>query len=156
MDKHHAELIAAYDSTPDTVRALVHGLSDDDVQTRGKPGSEGEVEWSVAEIVAHLYDAEWPWFERVRRMREENHPYLPVYPNADYTKTRMRESLEKFCALRAEQVEYLKGLSDEEWQRDGRHELWGDITILWAVHHIAGHDASHLAQIARRVLVLPG
>ncbi len=146
--KEHADLIAVYRATPDTLRALIKDLTSE----RARLGGGGDDAWSVSEIVAHLYDGEWPWFERVRRMREEDDPWLRVYPNADYSKPLLTESMAKFTALRAEHIAYLEALAPEEWQRTGRHETWGPISILWATRHLAAHDATHLAQIARRVL----
>ena len=131
-------------SAPDTLGALVGGL--DEPAVRRRPGGG---EWSVAEIVAHLVDGEWAWFRRIRRMAVEEQPEMEVYPDADYKKPSLQESLVRYRDARAEDLAYLEGLTPETWARSGRHELWGDVDILWAARHLAAHDAEHLAQIAR-------
>lgn len=131
-------------SAPDTLSALVHGLDDEEAGRR-----VGE-EWSIREIVAHLVDGEWAWFTRIRRMATEERPRMEVFPNADYTKPSLEESLSAYIRSRAEDLNYLESLTPEQWARSGQHELWGDIDILWAARHLAAHDAEHLSQLARR------
>jgi hypothetical protein len=131
-------------SAPDTLTALVRGL---DSEEAGKRVGE---EWSIQEIVAHLVDGEWAWFTRIRRMATEERPWMEVFPNADYTKPSLNESLLSYVHTRAEDLKYLESLPPEQWARSGQHELWGDIDILWAARHLAAHDAEHLSQVARQ------
>jgi hypothetical protein len=83
---------------------------------------------------------------------EEDRPPLPYYPDADYSKPGLRESLGEFNRMREANVAYLESLEPEAWRRHGDHERWGDITVTWAVRHVAAHDAEHLAQLAQRLL----
>jgi uncharacterized damage-inducible protein DinB len=142
--KEQADVLMMLRSAPDTLGALVGGL--DEPAVRRRPGGG---EWSVAEIVAHLVDGEWAWFRRIRRMAVEERPEMEVYPDADYTKPSLQESLARYREARADDLAYLEGLAPERWARSGRHELWGDVDILWAARHLAAHDAEHFAQIAR-------
>lgn len=85
-------------SAPGTLTALVHGLDDEEAGRR-----TGE-EWSIREIVAHLVDGEWAWFTRIRRMAIEERPRMEVFPNADYTKPSLDESLSAYIRSRAEDL----------------------------------------------------
>ena len=63
----------------------------------------------------------------------------------------MADELDRFEALRVEQVELLEGLTDEGWVRIGDHGEHGRITIQQLAAHTAGEDADHFAQIARMI-----
>lgn len=139
-------------SAPHTLEPLVSDLADE--RLRRKDGADG---WSIPEIVAHLVDGEQAWFRRVRLMVEEDHPIMDRFPNLDYTKPTLQESMHVFRTLRQADVAYLDGLAPEQWGRGGVHSHWGEIDVLWAARHLAAHDADHLAQIARlRRLDEPG
>jgi hypothetical protein len=100
--------------------------------------------------VAHLVDAEQAWMSRrIKLMAEQDEPPLPYYPDADYTKPTLQESLSEFARRRDENLAYLETLPPPAWRRRGIHPRWGEITITWAVRHIAAHDAEHLAQLSR-------
>lgn len=131
-------------SAPDTLTALTTGLTDD---TLGRRSGEGE--WSVPEIVAHLVDGEWAWFTRIRRMATEEQPRMDRFPDADYSRPSLHESVTRFARDRGQDVDYLESLPAADWARSGRHQIWGEIDILWAARHLAAHDAEHFAQIAR-------
>jgi hypothetical protein len=145
-EKERRDLLTILSSTPATLRALVAGLGDEEARRRHGPPDE----WSVSEIAAHLVDAEQAWLQRrIRLMAEQDHPRLPYYPDLDYTRPGLPESLEEFAGLRQANVAYLEALPPPDWRRRGTHERWGEITITWAVRHIAAHDAEHLAQLSR-------
>jgi uncharacterized damage-inducible protein DinB len=146
-EKERSDLLTILLATPETLTALTAKLTDKDANRREQPPDE----WSIAEIAAHLLDAEQSWLERrVRLMKEQDDPFLPYYPDLDLNRP-LQRSLAELRAARAKNVAYLEALAPADWERPGNHERWGPITILWAVRHIAAHDAEHLAQIGRRV-----
>ena len=146
--KERTDLLAILSSTPTTLQALTAGLSDEVARRRQEPPDE----WSVAEIAAHLVDAEQSWLSRrVRLMREQDEPDLPYYPDPDYAKPALAESLNEFNRLREANLAYLESMQPTDWRRRGTHVRWGPISITWAVRHVAAHDAEHLAQLARRL-----
>lgn len=151
MDER-AELIETYQATPVTLRALVRGITDEQARQRPNTG-----EWSIVEVVAHLGDGEERAHERVRRMLEQDHPFLPAYDPAalaeerDYRSMSLAAALARFERLRAEQVATLARLDAAGWARSGQHEEAGRITVESLTRHMAAHDAIHLAQIARTI-----
>lgn len=158
----HAEILDVYRSTPATLRALVRGLPDEVIRAgSAQPGTIGsaEEEWSIVEVVCHLRDAEERVIERIHRMRDENRPLLAAYDQAqlareaNYRHQSLIRALGAFERLRREQIALLEGLDDAGWQRVGLHEETGEITIEQLAAHTAAHDAMHLGQIARRILL---
>ncbi len=146
-EKQRVDLLTILRSTPDTLRGLTGGLSD----PAARRGESAE-DWSVAQVAAHLVDAERAWFSRIRLMREQDHPLLVYFPDLDITRPDLSESLAEIERRRQETVAYLEGLKPAEWRRGGDYKgRWGEITIAWAARHLAAHDAGHLAQIARRI-----
>uniref|UniRef100_A0A831TFB6 DinB family protein n=1 Tax=Thermorudis peleae TaxID=1382356 RepID=A0A831TFB6_9BACT len=149
MDER-AELIETYQATPVTLRALLRGITDE--QARQRPSED---EWSIVEVVAHLGDAEERAHERVRRMLQEEHPFLPAYDPAvlaeqrGYRSMSLAAALERFERLRAEHVATLARLDATGWARTGQHEETGTITVESLTRHMVAHDAIHLAQMAR-------
>jgi len=69
----------------------------------------------------------------------------------NYGRRAPRESLELFKLLRSVNLEFLNGLSAEQWSSFGIHAERGRITVEDLAAHMAGHDANHVEQI-RRIL----
>jgi len=138
---------------PDDLRRLLFSSHGEDDLYR--PGSDGG--WGIVEILPHLRDWEEIFFERARRIVEEDNPELPGYDDAlwpierDYRGQDPREVFDDFADLRGEHVEFLLTLSPEDWERTGVHSLYGEITLRWMENHVCDHDSVHLEQ-ARDVL----
>ena len=156
QDRYHDELLDTYRATPTTLRALLRQVEADEASAR--VGGSDEQVWSVVEIVCHLRDAEGHTLERVRAMRDEDHPILAAWDQevlaeeSGYRDQSLADAFAEFERLRAEQTALLADLSAEQWQRPGLHEEDGPMTIESLTAHMAAHDAIHLAQISRRIL----
>ena len=96
------ELIASYRAMPETLAALCQDLGAD---AGPKPGQGNG--WSVAEVVCHLLDAEQRTYERVIRIRNEEHPSLPLYPDDVYRNRVLDGALMAFSRLRREHARLL-------------------------------------------------
>jgi hypothetical protein len=148
-----AELLEVYGHNPTTLRALVQDLPDETIKLQG---TEDEL-WSILEIVCHLRDTEKRAFGRVKRIVNEDRPVLSGYDPAtvaiesDYQSQSLDDALNAFERTRREQIEYLRGLTGEQWQRTAEHEEVGEITVQSLTTHMALHDSVHLAQISRRI-----
>ncbi len=120
-----------------------------------RPGSDGG--WGITEILPHLRDWEEIYFERARRIVEEDDPHIPGYDDSlwpierDYRSMDPVEVFEEFRALRAEHVAFLRELSAEQWQRTGQHSVLGSITLQWMEDKVCDQDLERLAQV-REVL----
>ncbi|MFZ6027159.1 MAG: DinB family protein [Chloroflexota bacterium] len=149
----HQDLINALRATPDTLTALLTGVSQEEARS-AKGGDEG---WSVAEVLCHLRDTEEFSIQRVTLMRDQENPDLIPFDQEqlavtrNYTAEDMHAALFAFIRSRQQYVAILEALPTESWERPGNHLEAGQITIFSYVLHIAAHDAVHCAQIARQL-----
>lgn len=147
------DLLDAFHAAPAVLEALLAGYAREQaVATQGASG-----DWSVIEVLRHLRDVEERSLERMRKMRDEQHPFIESFDPDTWARERNyagadpRETLSAFLRLRAQHLAELEALSEEEWQRGGKHEEHGDITIMAQTAHLVAHDYQHAAQIARQL-----
>ncbi len=152
MISERGEILKALRAGPLILRRLVRGMDDAAIRTR-----PAAAEWAIVEVIAHLADTEERALGRTRAMLTGDQPFLAAYdPDAlaaerDYLAMDVAEELDRFESLRREQADLLAGLADDAWQRQGRHEEHGPITVQQLASHTAGEDADHFAQIARQI-----
>jgi hypothetical protein len=86
-------------------------------------------------------------------MVEEDDPSIPGYDQEalarerDYQNASMPQILTGLRAFSGGNAYMLEGLSDEQWQRGGRHEERGPINIAGYAEQQAEHVRAHLEQI---------
>ena len=111
--------------------------------------------WSVAEIVAHLADAELASSWRIRQILSKNAVPIQAYDQDvwaktfDYAHRDPRQSLANFRTLREANVALLKSVPRKLWDNYGVHEERGNESISHIVRMVAGHDLNHLQQVQR-------
>ena len=147
------EMLTAYRATPRTLRALVAGLGDDQLNWR-----RDEDDWSIVEVIAHLADAEDNSHERTRRMLHEDQPQFQEYDEKAWARDRgyrtktLDEVLTRFCELRGAHIETLEALDTGAWQRSGEHNTMDTLTVASITEHMITHDMMHLGQISDSLL----
>jgi uncharacterized damage-inducible protein DinB len=137
-------------AAPAKLAKLLKGVNPMRARKRPAPGK-----WSIAEIVAHLADTEVAMGWRVRMVLGQ--PGAPIQPfDQDawaaamrYEKRDLRKSLEQYRNLREANVELLKSLTPEDWEKCAVHPERGEQTVRTIVEMTAGHDLNHFAQIDR-------
>jgi hypothetical protein len=145
------DLLDALRSTPFILNALLNDFASRPVRT----GPPDRLEWSPVEIICHLRDAEESALERMRLMRDQEHPFLAAYDQEEWVMTRnyaaagLQSALQAFLERRSLHISELEALPAADWQRPGRHEEQGEVTILSHTIHIVAHDSIHIAQLAR-------
>ena len=99
------------------IRALLQGITDEEARSRPNPGS-----WSLLEVLCHLYDEEREDFREhldfiLHRQNEEWHRIdPPAWVTARrYNEQDFRAMKEKFIGERSKSLDWLKGLSDADW-----------------------------------------
>ncbi len=138
--------------TPKKLAALVRGLNKKRLTGKPAPGK-----WSIAEILAHLADAEIVGAWRLRHILCNNGVAIQAYDqNAwastfNYARRDPKQSLEFFRVLRENNLAMLKGLPKELWENYGAHEERGKESVAHIVRMFAGHDLNHLGQVERIV-----
>jgi hypothetical protein len=150
------QIVDALRALPSQVEALVRDLDEEALRRRPVPD-----EWSVKEVCAHLRDSLEIDGERIRRMVEEDEPVISAYDQEalarerDYQNESMPLILTALRAFSGGIAYALEGLSEEQWQRGGRHEERGPISVGGYTEQQAEHVRAHLEQI-RALQSAPG
>jgi hypothetical protein len=132
--------------TPDLVRQLV---SDAGRQVRTQPAPE---EFSVAQLVGHLVDAELVSSTRYRWILAEDRPDRPGYEQDDWVRVSAYGDadpallVEVFSALRKLNLDLWQRTPPSDRDREGEHSERGPESYEITFRLIAGHDLVHLDQ----------
>jgi hypothetical protein len=135
-------------ATPKKLATLINGKKKQQLTRRPAPGK-----WSVAEILAHLADAEIAISWRLRQILSTDGIALQAFDqdswaNAfDYAHRDPQLSLAHFRALREANVALLQAAPQKAWENHGMHAERGKETIAHMARMAAGHDQNHLSQI---------
>ena len=141
-----AECLAALSDNPAMIEAQFSGLSTEQCAIPSAPG-----EWSMRELVWHLFQAQQLLAERIERLLTEDNPSLE--PRAVWTiqagaALSISEIWEQYRASRSEVLERLHGIPSEDWWRQGWHLEFGPQTVLSQATYFARHEVSHMPQFA--------
>lgn len=149
----HRDLLDALKATPETLTGLLAGVN----QVQAHSARGGDEDWSVVEVVCHLRDAEEFFIKRMQAMRDQDNPAITGYDQAalaherNYKAADLQKALKGFIAFRQQAIQEFSQLTPEQWERPGRHNEMGQITIFGQTVHHASHDVIHCAQIARQL-----
>jgi len=137
-------------AAPKKLALLLKGKTGKQLMRRPAPDK-----WSVAEIVAHLADAELAISWRICQILSNNAIPIQAYDQDawaktfDYAHRDPRQSLASYRALREANVALLKSVPRKLWDNYGVHEERGNESVSHVVRMVAGHDLNHLQQIQR-------
>jgi hypothetical protein len=152
------QIIDALRALPGQVEELVQGLSEDALGWRPSPE-----EWSIKEVCCHLRDSFEIDGERIRLMLSKDEPFLTAYDQEalarerDYQNESMPLVLTALRAFSGGLAYLLENLGEGGWQRTGRHEERGPISIGQYAQRQTDHGRQHLEQIrALRGQLAPG
>jgi hypothetical protein len=145
------EPIGVQQATPSRLERLLGDLAPEELIRRPLPEK-----WSIAEIVAHLADAELAMGWRLRNMLANPGVALTWWDEAvwaerlGYARQEAGLSAGVFRALRESNLRLLELVPRERWvQCYGVHEVRGRQTVEEFVRLEAAHDLNHLRQIDR-------
>jgi hypothetical protein len=137
--------------TPDRVRALIDGRSEEALSFKAAPDV-----FSLKENVLHLRDIDMEGFEvRVSRILSEIDPRLPDVDGARLARERnynvqpIAPALEAFAASRARSIERLRAIKPADLERTAELEGVGRIALHQLLERWAQHDDEHLAEMNR-------
>ena len=139
-------------ATPRRLAALIKGLNRKQLTRRPAPDK-----WSIAEILAHLADAELVGGFRMRLILGQSGTPIQafdqdVWANTfNYRKRDPKMSLTTFRTLRENNLVLLKLIPKELWENYGMHQERGKESITHIVRMFAGHDLNHLGQVEKIV-----
>jgi hypothetical protein len=155
---YRRELLALLgdDDPREVLEATLHAFQE---RTRGLPaelvGRRPEPrEWSVAELLGHLWDSEVVYAFRARAILAQDRPRLVAYDQeawATLPRPPFQELLTGFAALRAGNLALIRDTPADRWSRIGIHQERGETSFLVATQEIAGHARAHLLQLDQTV-----
>ncbi|SRR5258708_7135132 len=137
-------------ATPKKIERLLKSAGPAKLKKRPAPGK-----WSVAEIVAHLADAEIVLGYRVRTILGAPGTPIQAFDQdmwaeaGRYGQRNPRVSLEQLRALREANIALYKSLTPEQWKHYGMHSERGQESVEHIARMMAGHDLNHLQQMER-------
>jgi hypothetical protein len=146
-----ADLIAAYERGIDDLRAVVAGMTKEQVLARPVPGK-----WSMVECVGHLADTEIFFTDRIVRtialdrrllMSADEKLYIE---RLDYQSFDLDEQLALFTALRRHAVRILRAQPPEAWSHLAVHRQSSLLTLRQLVLQAVRHLRHHLPFIAEK------
>jgi uncharacterized damage-inducible protein DinB len=132
------------------LQKLIKPLSKAQLTRQPEPGK-----WSIAQVLAHLADAELVGGWRMRSILGSNGISLQAFDQDAwaetfaYSRCDPKVSLETFRVLRENNLRMLKALPKNLWENYGMHQERGKETITHIVRMFAGHDLNHLAQVEK-------
>jgi hypothetical protein len=143
----------------EAIRVLVASVSDD--EARWKPSAD---EWSVLEVVNHLYDEEREDFRQrldILLHQPPGTPWPPINPGGwvterGYNGRDLSQSLQNFLAERQKSLHWLDNLQNPDFERGQEHPVAGffhagDMLAAWVAH-----DVLHLRQLVELKWALVG
>ena len=134
--------------TAKELERLIEGASASRLHKRPAAGK-----WSVAEILAHLADAEIVASWRIRAILGAPGTPLQAFDQdawvtaGHYERRDPRKSLALFRVLREANVELFQTLTPEQWKHHGMHAERGVETVEHLLRLFAGHDLNHTHQV---------
>lgn len=134
-------------TAPNLAKAI-RGLTPAQLRWKPEPGK-----WSIAEIMAHLADAEIVASWRMRLILGANGTTIQPFDQDvwasvfQYGKRDPKLSLETFRVLRENNLAMLKALPKEAWENYGMHLERGKESIAHLTRMFAGHDTNHVRQV---------
>jgi hypothetical protein len=136
-------------ATPSTLRERTNDLAEELIQRRPEPA-----EWSAAEVLGHMWDAEIAFSFRGRLILAEDAPRLAGYDQNAWAKLArppFRQLLDAFTALRTANLVLVRQTPEALWDRFGHHAERGPTSFRLLIQSVAGHDRAHLRQLEQTI-----
>ncbi len=149
----HAVTLLALAAFPDQLEA--HFAAFPPAFTRWAPASWDGVPseaLTAIEQLCHVRDIEIDGYRvRIRRTLAETHPTLAsidtdaLVRERAYARDDPARALAAFRAARAQTLEMISGLSEQQLARTAVFEGYGPLTLRSLIHYLCSHDQQHLA-----------
>ena len=149
MTENYQDYIEMLRRLPHELAAQVANLTPEALTTAHIPG-----EWTVAQNIHHLAEAQMALFSRFKAMVKEDQPTLMPFDQdawaqtPDSTHVDIEDSLTLIRVLHRRWAILAESLTEDEWHRTGHHPENGDQTPAELLPYAAAHTQLHIDQIA--------
>ena len=110
-------------------------------------------EWSILQILCHLWHSEAPVHRaRLHAILERHDPFIaapPPGPDIPPCDDDGYAAFDCFQQEREETIRLLAALTPAQWSRTARHSIFGLTTLLEMAHFTAQHDRLHITQLCQ-------
>ena len=111
-------------------------------------------EWSILQILCHLWSAETEVHQRrLRAIMDDDNPFIavgtPPGPHIPPCHDDGAEIMERFRSVREDTIALLAQVPPLDWARPARHSIFGLTTLLEMAHFTAQHDRLHITQLCQ-------
>ncbi|HVM92671.1 MAG TPA: bacillithiol transferase BstA [Terriglobales bacterium] len=135
------------EQTPARLRAVVRGLSDQQLDTPYRDGG-----WTVRQVVHHVPDSHLNSYVRFKLALTEDEPTIKTYMEdrwAELPDSRqpIENSLAMLESLHRRWMVVLRNLSDADWKRTFRHPELGAMTLEKTLALYSWHGRHHVAHV---------
>ena len=152
MSDPKTDIIEKLNETRGALMVFLQGL--DETQWETAVYSEGET-WTATDVVRHLVNAESGMTGLIVQWQKGNDPVPPDFDLARFNQNAVAKNKDKTPAEllaemetnRANLLQVIAGLEEDDWQKSGRHASLKIMTIEQTCNLIAGHEALHLKDL---------
>ncbi len=147
-EERRLELIEQIAETPERLRAAVHGLNHQQLDTPYRPGG-----WTVRQVLHHVPDSHLNAYVRFKLALTEDTPTIKPYAEAlwaalpDTGRTVPEVSLTLLTALHQRWVILLRAMDAADFARTLQHPEKGLLTLDQMLGLYAWHGRHHVAHI---------
>jgi uncharacterized damage-inducible protein DinB len=141
-------LISVLDQAPASLRTLVAGLTDAQLDTPYRPGG-----WTIRQVIHHLPDSHMNAYVRMKLGVTETAPVIRTYDEALWAElpeartAPVAISIDLLEALHRRWAAFLRTLPDAEFQKTLVHPERGAMTIDQTLSLYAWHCRHHTAHV---------
>lgn len=147
-ESRRLELIEQIAEAPERLRAAVHGLAHEQLDTPYRHGG-----WTVRQVIHHVPDSHLNAYLRFKLALTEDTPTIKLYAEdlwaelPDTGRTAPEISLSLLDALHKRWVILLRSLGSADWERTLHHPEKGRLTLDQMLAIYAWHGRHHVAHI---------
>lgn len=138
---------------PDIIRALLTGISDEQVYAKPADGglSIAELLEKMSHIEAHCHRARFDEILASENAEVEPYDRNAFHAQGTYSGRDAEESLAHWEEQREDNLELLRGLEPKVLSRKGRHPALGSFTLENLLNQWAAGDLGHVRELAALV-----
>ena len=145
---HIDQLLRDLEATPVRLEELFAGR--DDAALRARAGTDN---WSALDVLIHLRASDEIIAPRLVQLLVRDEPPLPAFDERRWADVVGYDAfppallLARFAARRDELLHALRRCAAAAWERTGRHEEDGSLTLWTIASRLAAHEAEHLTHL---------
>ena len=147
-EEQRGKFIDDIEMAPAALRAAVHGLSPQQIETPYRDGG-----WTVRQVVHHVPESHMNAYIRFKLALTEDEPTIKPYEESlwaqlpDVRATPLEVSLALMDSLHDRWVRVLRAIMPKEWKRNFRHPELGVMPLEKNLALYAWHGRHHVAHI---------